>query len=396
MKLKKYIEKYIDDPYAMSVLYYYTRRFVMHSQFDSSNVDAFNISGKFLGKDIELDIPVGYKSLYQMLGLVLSVRALMIKPEWLKKCYDGTLLFPAISNYSLSWTSHQVILDCYEDEDFRFVYDILLAAVNEGHVSEQSREEFKDRTKKPEYRNISQYYNDIKDDDIENRSRVIKSCEYLCNDEITEFTVNESVEYVGDTAFAYCPNLTTLIFDRKKTLFGRFSIIECPALKIIIVPQESEDLYKKSLPYYEDIITSINDSNSELIDNLQNTELIVSNEDNSNSQVEDIDSVEPKKFNSAFKKVIKEFEQESLHASIKIKFQSWGKFVQFYSSKGQRSFNIKVFGRAFADYCKDKSLKSIEEYYEGIREFGEAEKSYYNEKFLSIIKKLYNQFKKNR
>jgi hypothetical protein len=77
---------------------------------------------------------------------------------------------------------------------------------------------------------------------------------FLCNYGIEDYTVSEEIEYVGNTAFAFCPYLTTIRFKRKVTLFGKFPIIECSKLTNIIVPDDAVDYYQSALPYYASII----------------------------------------------------------------------------------------------------------------------------------------------
>lgn len=399
MNIKKYIEKYIDDPYAMEVLYYYMRRVITHTKFGNNNTDGFNIDGRFLGKDIEIDLPKGKKSLYENLGFVLSVRAIIIKPQWLSECRDNTLLFPVVSQYSLSWLSHRVINDCMDDEVFRSVFNVLMEAVDNGSLSEETKQAFKDNTRRPGYKNISAYYNDIDKSDRENWNRVIKPCSYLMNDRIDDYIVRDTVEYIGDTAFAYCPNLRSITFLRRNTFFGRFPIIECPNLEKIVVPTDGVEYYQKQLPYYAEIIISEEAS-------LTGRKLVIPESQQEETpkqpiqesavepEKEELEEVDPKLFKSAFKRVIRDVEKESITENIKIKYQADLQFVQFFSSRGQRSFKMKVFGNAFADFCKNKALKSIEEYYEGIREFGAAEKAYYNAKFMTIISRIYKVLKR--
>ena len=71
--------------------------------------------------------------------------------------------------------------------------------------------------------------------------------------------VNKVVEYVGNTAFAYCANLKEILFEGK-VIFGKFPIIECDKLRRIIVPTDLIDYYKTQLPYYKKIITDKDDA----------------------------------------------------------------------------------------------------------------------------------------
>jgi hypothetical protein len=82
---------------------------------------------------------------------------------------------------------------------------------------------------------------------------VIKNNEYLYG-EFEIFEIPKEVEYIGNTAFSYCDNLKEICFEGK-VLFGKLPIIECPHLSRIKVPTDLVDYYKKSLPYYCNIIT---------------------------------------------------------------------------------------------------------------------------------------------
>jgi hypothetical protein len=112
-----------------------------------------------------------------------------------------------------------------------------------------------DGTKQPECRNLLGYYKRLADGGVDQQI-CIRNNAFLCDYGLEEYTVGVEIEYVGNTAFSYCLNLTTIRFERVDTLFGKFPIIECPKLKSIIVPECAVDYYRSKLPYYRDIIMS--------------------------------------------------------------------------------------------------------------------------------------------
>ncbi len=156
------------------------------------------------------------------------------------------------SNF-IAWNGHQTIVECLGDDDFRYIYNMILYYRGNHKLSEELVEEFKSKTIRPKYRHFDEFCRSKASDPDYNGKTIIKHNAYL-NADFQMFEVPESVDYIGDTAFAYCNNLVTLKLTRK-VHFGHFPIIECSKLRQIIVPEEYLDYYKQELPYYKDIIT---------------------------------------------------------------------------------------------------------------------------------------------
>ena len=240
-----------ENSYFMEVLYYYVRRSLYEADFNLYEYDGFNINGKYLGKKLEVNFGSAYDNVIQSLGFALSVRALMLNPSYIKNCYDSRLLFYTISDY-LTWASHRIIMECINDEDFLFIYQMIVDAKEKGMIDDTYKQLFKARTNRPEFHHLEDYCKLLAKDPEYNGKSVIKNNAYLCSD-IAEFTITKAIDYVGDTVFAYCDNLKEIRFERK-VLFGKFPIIECKNLQRIIVPTEFLDYYKAELAYYKYII----------------------------------------------------------------------------------------------------------------------------------------------
>lgn len=241
-----------EDSYFMEVLYYYVRRSLLRADFDLSEYEAFTINGKYFGFKLEVNFGSAYNNVIQSLSFALSVRALMLNPSYLQYCYDSRLLFFTMTEY-LSWESHRIIMECINDEDFRFIYQMIVDTKDKGKVDDKNKQLFEEKTIRPEFHHLEDYCKLMAKDPEYNGKSVIKNNAYLCSD-IEEFTITKAIDYVGDTVFAYCDNLKEIRFERK-VLFGKFPIIECKNLKRIIVPTDLLDYYKEALPYYKNIIT---------------------------------------------------------------------------------------------------------------------------------------------
>lgn len=240
-----------EDSYFMEVLYYYVRRSLLRADFDLSEYEAFTINGKYFGFKLEVNFGSAYNNVIQSLSFALSVRALMLNPSYLQYCYDSRLLFFTMTEY-LSWESHRIILECINDEDFRFIYQMIVDTKDKGKVDDKNKQLFEEKTIRPEFHHLEDYCKLMAKDPEYNGKSVIKNNAYLCSD-IEEFTITKAIDYVGDTVFAYCDNLKEIRFERK-VLFGKFPIIECKNLQRIIVPTEFLDYYKAELAYYKYII----------------------------------------------------------------------------------------------------------------------------------------------
>lgn len=251
----KQLKANADDSYYLEVLYYYVRRALSARNFNLREDEGFSINGRFFGYKQEIIFSPIFTTVLKSLGLALSIRAIMLDKSYLEICYDNRLLFYDLEEYFISWDSHRVIMECIHDDDFKQLYDMALFYKKNKYITDEQKEIFANHTVRPAYKNFEVYLRKLACDPDYDGKSVIKENEYL-NSDLEDFVVPEDVDYIGNTAFAYCNNLRTITFTRK-VLFGYFPIIECNNLKKIIVPDDLVDYYKEKLPYYKGIIGDV-------------------------------------------------------------------------------------------------------------------------------------------
>lgn len=251
-KFLKLLKANVDDSYFLEVIYYYVRRALSACNFNLKDHDAFIMNGRFMGTKQEIFFSPIFKSTLKSLGLALSIRAIMLDNSYLQYCYDNRLLFYDLDEFFISWDSHRIIMECICDEDFKQLYDMVLFYKQRKYITDEQKELFANRTVRPEYKNFEVYLRKLSCDPEYDGKSVIKENEYLYSD-MEDFVVPEDVDFIGNTAFAFCNHLRVLTFTRK-VLFGYFPIIECNNLQKIIVPTDLLGYYKEQLPYYKDLI----------------------------------------------------------------------------------------------------------------------------------------------
>ena len=252
-KFLKQIRDNADNDYYLSVLYYYVRRALAQCDFNLRDVDGFSLNGRFLGYKEEILISKMFDTPLRSISLAMSIRAIMLNRNYLNDCFDNRLLFFNLDTDFISWTSHRAIMECLDDEEFCLLYKMAVNYKINFSITEEDKNLFISQTVRPDYRNQEKYFKSIANDPSYAGHSVIKSCEHIYAD-FEEYEVPASVEYVGDTAFAYCQNLKKLKFTRK-VLFGLFPIVECNKLRQILVPTELVEYFKQKLPYYDSKIS---------------------------------------------------------------------------------------------------------------------------------------------
>lgn len=259
--LYKYVKANKDDEYFLQVIYFLMRRSLLKSNF--RNCESIAINGKFLPEPLLVDMTMTPSHEMDGLMLLLFVRAIMINSKYLDYCSDGTPLFRRKSSFAYEWVDWMNIINqCRKDKDFCQILEDIETFNKWSVLTKEQIEAFQENTTRPPYRYLSKYYRTIAESDKETEE-VIKCNAFVNDDKITYYTVNESVAYMGDTAFAYCDNLSTITILPPKLLFGHFPIVECNSLQHIYVHKDSLDYYKQELPYYSSIISSIEDRNTQ-------------------------------------------------------------------------------------------------------------------------------------
>lgn len=255
----RFIKSAINDSYAMSVLYYEVRNQLVKNNFNLKNVEFIILSNKYFDQEVRIDVRQRYYNRLYSLSLLLSVRALMIDKSWILQCRNSYLILDASKEYTYRWVVRfsSLLYDCLGDRDFRQIFELFKKASNEKNFTKDEISSFIESTISPDPRNLTNYFETearhetVTEDVIGNNTFVLS--------DIETYTVSENIEYIGNTAFAYCKDLNTIRILGNHVKFGKFPIIECKSLKHILVPHGSEDYYREQLPYYTSIITSNSD-----------------------------------------------------------------------------------------------------------------------------------------
>lgn len=273
ISLNKYVKKYIEDDYAMSVLYYNAKKAFIEHDFTLSGFSYFFIDGRFLGESLKVLCKGNYRSTIHSLGFLLSIRLLMIDKEYMDLCEDENLIFVSKPRESFQWINYMtLIMDNWKDEEVKMIFLMMEYYYYEKELEEESKVKYRDSLVVPEYRNERKYYQYLAYKTNGVSEYVVGNNAFLESD-IESYTVSENINYVGNTAFAYCSNLVTLEFEGK-AMFGIFPIVECANLRRIIVPGGLKDYYKENLPYYSNIIVEKNADANETVDDDIDIEIV--------------------------------------------------------------------------------------------------------------------------
>lgn len=253
ISLVKYIRQSVEDEYAMSVLYHCLKKKFLDIDFASRDMDRFVLDGRFHGEPICLSFRTRYKTPCYSLSLLLSLRVLMCNKKYVSLCEDDNLIFLSKPIDSFQWIAFTTfIMDNWDDDEIKMLYSMMESAYFDEVLSEDEIRDFRNSITIPEFRNEELYYRNLSAQTKGVGDEVIGNNAFVDVD-IEKFVIHKDIEYVGNTAFAFCKKLHTLVFEGKSR-FGTFSIIECPNLSQIVVPEEYVDYYKKAIPFYRGII----------------------------------------------------------------------------------------------------------------------------------------------
>lgn len=266
----------------MEVLYYCVRKTISDNNFSLKGVTAIKISNKFIDGSVVININHRFTTQMSAFSLLLSIRALMLDKSLIGKCDGDMLLFQESPVGKYEWISYcSIIMDCMKDDEFCDLYALIENVHEDSELSYEDREKFLSTTHIPEYRNLPNYYRTIAKEKTGIANEVVCNNAFVCEIDLEDYIVPQQIEYIGNTAFSYCPNLTTITLQRDDIRFGVFPIIECDKLRRILVPVGSEDYYKDTLPYYKNIIFSkeslkvYDDAKSAVLQRLSSTEEVM-------------------------------------------------------------------------------------------------------------------------
>lgn len=250
-----FVEAHINDDYIMNVLYYTLRKTMASCNLDLSKKSHITISEKFIDRDNEINISNVCNNTSLSLALLLSIRALMLKKNLMGCCQDDYLVYSPYVRYDLSDVIYlsSLMTEFLADKDFCSILSLLEKSLNQEFISPEEIENFKCSTVAPEERNLDNYCKLEATKGIVTND-VIGNCAFVMDEDLEEYTVNDNIEYIGNTAFSFCSRLKKLTIKGTNVKFGRFPIIECETLHSIIVPVGTANYYKEALPYYSDII----------------------------------------------------------------------------------------------------------------------------------------------
>ncbi len=252
--LFNFIQKNIENEYAMDVFYYTIKKSIIERDFSLSGTFDFHIDGRFFGDTIRIYDIGNQKTPLHSFALLLSLQLLMRNHKYIKLCNENSLIFVSKPQDPFLWIHYiSLIYENWDNEEVKRLYGMMDSYYYDKNISEEDKDDFKNSIVKPVYKNERTYYQKLAQSTIGVSEMYISNNAFL-EAPIKQYTIPKEMVYVGNTAFAYCEKLESLVFEGK-VMFGLFPIIECENLRKITVPTELLLYYKDCLPYYKNIIT---------------------------------------------------------------------------------------------------------------------------------------------
>lgn len=254
IQLLQFIKSNVDDDYSMQVLNYTFRRLITNPM---PKEQAYYVRiGKYFSPDpTAISVFKNFSRASKLLPILMSIRAISINPDFIDLCRSNELIFESSIRGSDWRYLVPVIKECATDEDFNNLLSMFNSCCEQESFTEQQLQLFEKYSEAPK----AKYRNKVLAEEAKALSgdfndSIIGDNAFLWNEDLTEFEIGESTEFVGDTAFAYCNSLKKITILPKDLAFGKFPIIECPNLKKIVVPDGCLEYYAAQIPFYEDII----------------------------------------------------------------------------------------------------------------------------------------------
>lgn len=256
MSVYKFTRTYVKDKNMMEGLFYLIKSSLINSRLSLATTRYVVVGFQFTDRPIFVDFKGEFKDQTSSLALLLSIRALILNTKLIERCAGDRLLFHDKETSKNPWILLASLIKngYYSDDDFASIFDLLEDLHVHSKLDEQHVTRFKDSLKEPGYNNPIYKYIEKARQPNGTYKNIIANNAFVGDDDMVTFTVGQDVEYIGNTAFAYCSKLKEINIKGEQVLFGKFPIIECNALDRIVVPDGSEKYYQSKLPYYKDII----------------------------------------------------------------------------------------------------------------------------------------------
>ena len=238
---------------AMNVLYYTLRTELLKHDYSFDTVDKIQLNRKYMSEEESVSIAGICNDHLDSVALILSVRAIMLVPEYFNYCEDNQLLFHGDCGFS--WLFYYKLLqETPEDEDFDNLLNMMWNLYEDDSISEEYLQTFVEQTIEPPVLFDWEHYEVLARTEDTMDNGVIPESYFVEDNSMDEYTVSSNIKYVGNTAFSYCNKLKVLRFTSADVHFGECPIIECKQLESIAVPLGSKDYFRNVIPYYQSII----------------------------------------------------------------------------------------------------------------------------------------------
>jgi len=269
--IQSFLKDNHDDEYALRVLYYHLKLAIQTNNYCLKGVGAIAFGKKFFPSAVRLYIDKSLNNPLDTLSLLLSVRTVMLKPEYHNKVGSNGLIYKPIYEKNYEWLQNVMFLSSmHSDQEIVMILGLMCSLISKSVLSNEEKQQFSLSIEKPEYRNLIEVYREeAQNSKLRITDSVVCDNAYVGDEDLVEFDLPETIRYVGNTAFSYCPNLQIIRFARPDIQFGDFPIIECENLELIVVPDGFEDYYKEQLPYFKNIIVAASKEDGYVDDELQ-------------------------------------------------------------------------------------------------------------------------------
>ena len=253
VSLLKFLSRYVEEDYAMDVLYYCVKKTFIENNFSLTGVSSFCVDGRFLGDSVTVHTHANFRTEKHAVAFLLSLRILMLNKHYIELCENDSLILKSKPSESFRWVGYvSMILDNWDDDDVKNLYLMLEECFYDEQLSATDKEYLQQSLVNPGYKNEKKYYQSISKTVAGVSDNIIGDYAFVDAD-LEEYVVHDGIDYVGNTAFAYCENLKRITF-KGKVLFGVFPIVECNKLECITVPTSLVEYYRQELPLYYEII----------------------------------------------------------------------------------------------------------------------------------------------